>query len=80
MYLKRFKDFVYLPDTLMDSTESFEDDLTRIFNEFFCIVSKEKIISKHSFAFGEVILSLFEVKLHIQTKQIFSINSKPLKM
>lgn len=58
--------FIILPDTLMDSTESFEDNLSSIFNELFGIVSKEKIVGKHSFTFGQIILSFFEIKLHIQ--------------
>ena len=50
----------------MDSTESFEDNLSSVFNELFGIVSKEKIVGEHSFTLGQIILSFFEVKLHIQ--------------
>ena len=58
----------------MDSTESFEDNLSSIFNELFGIVSKEKIVGKHSLTLGQIILSFFEVKLHIQALKNIDVN------
>jgi hypothetical protein len=56
-----------LPDTLMDSTESFENDLSGVFDKFFGVVSEEEIVGQNSFAFCKVILSLFEVEFYVQT-------------
>ena len=59
-----------IPDALVNSTEGFEDDLTRVFDELFRVVSQKEIVCQHCLALGQVVLRLFKVKLDIQARKV----------
>ena len=59
-----------IPDALVNSTEGFEDDLTRVFDELFRVVSQKEIVCQHYLALSQVVLRLFKVKLDIQARKV----------
>ena len=59
--------YVLDADTLVNATESLEDEETRVLDEVIQAGDQEEIIHQHGFTFPQLLLGAVKVKVHVET-------------